>query len=135
MTSREPSEVDALADAYTLAAAELDPVFATEIGLLGYDGRMSEADPDFHDARDALVRDTLAKLETVTPRDAVDRVTNRKIARRMGPRRAGDPDSLVSDNRRIKATLPWQPRFADLDTIVGHALAWERRLGEIRGAA
>jgi UDP-glucose 4-epimerase len=64
--------------------------------------------------------------------DAVDRVTNMKIERRMGPRRAGDPDALISDNRRIKATLPWQPRFADLDTIVNHALAWERKLGEIR---
>jgi UDP-glucose 4-epimerase len=65
--------------------------------------------------------------------DAVDRVTNLKLERRLEPRRAGDPDSLISDNRRIKATLPWQPRFADLDTIVAHALAWERRLGEIRG--
>jgi len=66
--------------------------------------------------------------------DAVDRVTNRKIERRMEPRRAGDPASLVSDNRLIKATLPWQPQYADLDTIVAHALAWERRLGELRGA-
>ncbi|MDE2620094.1 MAG: UDP-glucose 4-epimerase GalE, partial [Sphingomonadales bacterium] len=66
--------------------------------------------------------------------DAVDRVTNRTIERRIEGRRAGDPASLVSDNRRIKATLPWQPRFADLDTIVAHALAWERRLGELRGA-
>ena len=67
--------------------------------------------------------------------DAVDRVTNLTINRRIGPRRAGDPDALISDNRLIKATLPWQPRFADLDTIVGHALAWERRLTEIRGPA
>jgi UDP-glucose 4-epimerase len=65
--------------------------------------------------------------------DAVDRVTNRKIERRLGPRRAGDPDALISDNALIKATLPWVPRHADLDTIVKHALAWERRLGEIRG--
>ena len=64
--------------------------------------------------------------------DAVDRVTNRQIVRRMCPRRAGDPDSLISDNARIKATLPWVPQYADLDTIVSHALAWERRLGEIR---
>ncbi len=61
--------------------------------------------------------------------DAVDRVTNLKIQRRMGPRRAGDPDALISDNSRIKATLPWVPRFADLDVMVGHALAWERKLG------
>ena len=65
--------------------------------------------------------------------DAVDRVTNLKITRVLGPRRAGDPDSLISDNQRIKATVPWVPKYADLDTIVAHALAWERRLTEIRG--
>ena len=66
--------------------------------------------------------------------DAVDRVTNMQIKRVLGPRRAGDPDSLISDNSRIKATLPWVPQYADLDLIVAHALAWERRLAEIRGA-
>jgi UDP-glucose 4-epimerase len=65
--------------------------------------------------------------------DAVDRVTNRKLVRELGPRRAGDPDSLISDNRLIRATLPWEPRYADLDTIVTHALAWERKLGEMGG--
>ncbi|MCL4673382.1 MAG: UDP-glucose 4-epimerase GalE [Sphingomonadaceae bacterium] len=64
--------------------------------------------------------------------DAVDRVTNRTIERRMEPRRAGDPGQLISDPSLLKATLPWQPRHADLDTIVSHALAWERRLAEIR---
>ncbi|MGN3974611.1 UDP-glucose 4-epimerase GalE [Tsuneonella sp. SYSU-LHT278] len=65
--------------------------------------------------------------------DAVDRVTNTPIERRFEPRRAGDPGCLVSDNARIKATLPWEPRYADLDTIVRHALAWERKLTELRG--
>jgi UDP-glucose 4-epimerase len=64
--------------------------------------------------------------------DAVDRVTNHKIVRELAPRRAGDPDSLISDNARIKATLPWVPKFADLDLIVQHALAWERKLSELR---
>lgn len=64
--------------------------------------------------------------------DAVDRVTNLRIERELQGRRAGDPASLISDNKRIRSTLPWQPRFADLDTIVSHALAWERRLGELR---
>src|SRR5690606_27906891 len=63
--------------------------------------------------------------------DAVDRVTNMTIDRRMEPRRAGDPDTLVAGNARIKATLPWQPRHDDLETIVAHALAWERKLSEI----
>ena len=65
--------------------------------------------------------------------DAVDRVTNQPIERVMEARRAGDPDSLIADNRRIKATLPWVPQHADLDTIIGHVLAWERRLTELRG--
>lgn len=65
--------------------------------------------------------------------DAVDRATNRTIKRVMQPRRAGDPDSLISNNARIKATVPWVPRYADLDLIVSHALAWERKLTEIRG--
>lgn len=64
--------------------------------------------------------------------DAVDRVTGSTISRQMQPRRAGDPAALVSDNARIKATLPWVPKHADLDTIVSHALAWERKLAEIR---
>ena len=65
--------------------------------------------------------------------DSVDRVTNLQIDRRFEPRRAGDPDALVADNQRIRSTLPWRPRFDDLDTIVSHALAWERRLAERRG--
>jgi UDP-glucose 4-epimerase len=65
--------------------------------------------------------------------DAVDRVTNRKIERVMAGRRAGDPDSLISDPSLLKTTLPWRPQHADLDTIVTHALAWERKLGELRG--
>jgi UDP-glucose 4-epimerase len=60
--------------------------------------------------------------------DAVDRVTNVTIERRLKPRRAGDPPALVADNARILATLPWRPARDDLDMIVADALAWERRL-------
>ena len=63
--------------------------------------------------------------------DAVDRVTNQQIVRVLGPRRAGDPDSLISDNARIKQVLPWVPQYADLDLIVTHALQWERKLSEL----
>ena len=63
--------------------------------------------------------------------DAVDRATNQKIVRKMEGRRPGDPDSLISDNRAIMERFPWQPQNADLDKIVAHALAWERKLGDI----
>jgi len=67
--------------------------------------------------------------------DAVDRLTNRPIERRLEPRRAGDPACLVSDNARILETLPWRPRHDDLETIVRHAMAWEERLSAIRSDA
>ena len=62
--------------------------------------------------------------------DAVDRVTNRTLVRKLEGRRAGDPDALVADNSRILSTLPWRPQHDDLDRIVADALAWERQLGE-----
>ncbi|MCP5432743.1 MAG: UDP-glucose 4-epimerase GalE [Alphaproteobacteria bacterium] len=64
--------------------------------------------------------------------DAVDRIAGTKIARRIGPRRPGDPPELVADNSKILAALDWRPRHDDLDTIIGHALAWERCLAERR---
>ena len=66
--------------------------------------------------------------------DAVDRVTNVTIERRLEPRRAGDPGALVADNGKILETLPWRPKLNDLETIVTHALAWERHLAENRPA-
>jgi UDP-glucose 4-epimerase len=60
--------------------------------------------------------------------DALDRVNGSAVPRVMGERRAGDPPQLVASNRALVETLGWKPRFADVDTIVGHALAWERKL-------
>ncbi|HCB76955.1 MAG TPA: UDP-glucose 4-epimerase GalE [Sphingomonas bacterium] len=62
--------------------------------------------------------------------NAVDRVTNRTIERRLEGRRAGDPDALVADNGAILSALPWRPQHDDLDGIVRDALAWERKLAE-----
>jgi UDP-glucose 4-epimerase len=62
--------------------------------------------------------------------DAVDRVTNMTIERRLEGRRAGDPAELVADNGAILAALPWRPERDDLEVIVKDALAWERILAE-----
>jgi UDP-glucose 4-epimerase len=66
---------------------------------------------------------------------AIERVTGHKLPVQMVGRRPGDPVSLVADVSRIRSTLDWSPQFEDLDTIVSHALAWERRLQEARKAA
>ena len=62
--------------------------------------------------------------------DALDRVAGKPVPRREMPRRPGDAPELVSSNRALIETLDWQPRFADIETIVGHALQWERILFE-----
>jgi UDP-glucose 4-epimerase len=54
---------------------------------------------------------------------------------RMGPRRAGDPAAIVAKAERIGKVLGWRPKLNQLDTIVDHALAWERRLIEERAAS
>ncbi|MEQ8409995.1 MAG: UDP-glucose 4-epimerase GalE [Erythrobacter sp.] len=64
--------------------------------------------------------------------DALDRLTGRPVERRFEPRRAGDPAALVSDSSRLRTTLGWIPRHADLETILSHALAWEQILEAIR---
>jgi UDP-glucose 4-epimerase len=60
--------------------------------------------------------------------DAVKRAAGQDFPVEVAERRPGDPAALVADVSRIRATLDWQPQFDDLDTIVAHALAWERRL-------
>lgn len=58
--------------------------------------------------------------------DTVRRVTGRRIATQDAPRRPGDPARLVADSRRAMAGLDWQPRYAQLETIVRHAWEWEQ---------
>ncbi len=43
-------------------------------------------------------------------------------------RRPGDPASLVAKADRIRELTGWQPRYADLRTIVGDAWRWESKL-------
>ncbi len=45
-----------------------------------------------------------------------------------GPRRAGDPPSLVARAARVREVLGWVPKFDDLETIVRSQLEWEFRL-------
>jgi UDP-glucose 4-epimerase len=60
--------------------------------------------------------------------DALDRVLGKPVPREVMPRRAGDPPLLVASNRALIETLEWKPRFADIETIITHALEWERTL-------
>jgi UDP-glucose 4-epimerase len=60
--------------------------------------------------------------------EMVKRVSGVAFKVELAPRREGDPAQIVAASDRARARLGWQPRFDDLETIVGHALAWEREL-------
>ena len=45
-------------------------------------------------------------------------------------RRPGDPAQIIAETKLIRQTLDWLPRFDNLETIIAHALAWERALGK-----
>lgn len=66
---------------------------------------------------------------------SVKRVSGADFPVHLAERRRGDPAELVAKAESIKAQLGWKPRLDDLDTIVGHALAWERKLAARREEA
>ena len=59
---------------------------------------------------------------------SVERVSGRRIATSLAPRRTGDPSAVVADATNLRNLLAWKPQLNDLDRIVGDTLAWERRL-------
>ena len=60
--------------------------------------------------------------------DVVKRVSGVDFEVRLKGRRAGDPAVVVASNQCAKLALGWTPRYNDLELIVRHALAWERKL-------
>jgi UDP-glucose 4-epimerase len=60
--------------------------------------------------------------------EAVRRACRHDFPVEISGRRPGDPAALVANVDRIRRTLDWRPQFQDLDMIVTHALAWERKL-------
>ncbi|HTN73879.1 MAG TPA: UDP-glucose 4-epimerase GalE [Pirellulaceae bacterium] len=58
--------------------------------------------------------------------DACRRVTGHAIPERVGPRRAGDPPTLIADSRLAQRTLAWQPKYVAIEEIVATAWAWHQ---------
>jgi UDP-glucose-4-epimerase GalE len=56
--------------------------------------------------------------------NAVERVTGKKVPFKMGPRREGDPPSLVADSTRLQQELGWKPEYSELHQIVETAWEW-----------
>jgi UDP-glucose 4-epimerase/UDP-arabinose 4-epimerase len=58
--------------------------------------------------------------------EAAERVMGAKVPYKVGPRRAGDPPSLVADSSLLTRRLGWTARCSDLDTIIRDAARWQR---------
>lgn len=105
---RDYVHVSDLADAHVLALEALAAGGDSVVLNCGY-------------SRGSSVREVIA---------AVESVAGRKLPVTIGPRRRGDPPALVAAATEIRRVLGWRPRFDDLETIIRHALAWERGLAE-----
>jgi len=57
--------------------------------------------------------------------EAVGEAIGRPVPHSIGPRRAGDPPSLVADPGKAKALLGWSAQHSGLREIVRDALKWE----------
>ncbi len=57
--------------------------------------------------------------------DTAERITGRKIPRKMQPRRPGDPATLVASKDKLKNSLGWEAQHSSLEEIVGSAWAWK----------
>jgi len=62
--------------------------------------------------------------------EAVKRISGNDFPVRIAARREGDIPAIVADSNRMMGRLNWQPRYANIDTIITHALAWEKKLAE-----
>jgi UDP-arabinose 4-epimerase len=58
--------------------------------------------------------------------DAIEKVSGKPLKRAVGPRRPGDPPTLVASNARAREVLGWEPRRSDIDSIIADAWAWAR---------
>jgi UDP-glucose 4-epimerase len=64
-----------------------------------------------------------SNLEVVA---AARRITGQAIPYTIGPRRPGDPATLIASSEQIRAELGWQPRYPSLEQIIASAWEWHR---------
>jgi len=59
--------------------------------------------------------------------DTAERITGRKIPRKVGPRRPGDPAVLVASSEKLKRTLGWEASHSSLEEIIQSAWDWKQK--------
>ena len=59
--------------------------------------------------------------------DTTSKVIGMPVPHETGPRRPGDPASLIACSDRIRKDWDWQPQRGDIDEIIGDAWNWHRQ--------
>ncbi|MGH7641189.1 MAG: DUF885 domain-containing protein [Candidatus Dormibacteria bacterium] len=77
------SRLDDLARGYQSRLADLDPNYATQRGILGHDGELTDYSPDGEGAREELRRTSLARLEQVPDEEPHDRLARTVMRERL----------------------------------------------------
>lgn len=58
--------------------------------------------------------------------EAARKATGEPIPAEVGPRRAGDPDSLVASSDKARDILDWTPKYDNVETIIKTAWTWHQ---------
>ncbi|MCC3295345.1 DUF885 domain-containing protein [Arthrobacter sp. zg-Y411] len=81
---RQPTAIDAVADAFTNTLLQLDPSFATSLGIPGRETEYADYSPAGLESSAEAIRETLGRLDGLEPADDVDRVTLDAMHERLG---------------------------------------------------
>jgi UDP-glucose 4-epimerase len=60
--------------------------------------------------------------------DRVKQISQVDFNTEIAPARAGDIAMIIASNRKIKNVMKWEPKYDDIENIVGSALGWEKKL-------
>ena len=129
-STREPSQIDALANQYVKDVLALDPEMATSMGLPGHETEYGDYSPAGVQAKDELNRRLLADLDSAEPQDDVDRVTVAAMRERIGLEREivatgrTELNNIASAAQGIRAVFDLMPT----DT----AEQWEHIAGRLK---
>lgn len=58
--------------------------------------------------------------------ESAKKVTGIDIPYTIGPRRGGDPDSLVADSTKAREILGWKPKHESVDQVIATAWKWHQ---------
>nr|WP_201469743.1 DUF885 domain-containing protein [Microbacterium hydrocarbonoxydans] len=82
--SRTPSAIDKVAEEWVDTIAVLAPTLGTYIGRDDVNDRFGDLSPEGHEEIANATRTTLAKLDSLTPVDAIDEITKNDLSAELG---------------------------------------------------